>query len=394
MLGALLAWEHGGGMGHIVTLKTVAEAVDDRFTFDAALCDLTHAGALSGLCTPVQGPWLPLFEDDRKARGSPPRATWGEFLGDVGFRRPEILRESIGWWQGVMRECDISLVIADCAPCALMAARGLGIPSVAISTGYLTPPPAMPRFPILLSQHSTCIYDEAETLEIVNSVVTEFGVPELAGLPEVYQATDQIIFSIDMLDPYAAWRAMPSLPPMMGGEVGPVSDGDEIFVYLSNAKMADPAFIEAIGNIGRPVRLFIPKLDPSLAASFSSLNIRVERAAVPVNLIAKRSRLIVSAAQHGITCLGIASGLPQVSRPSDLEKQYNAEAVERRGIMQLIDDKDLPAHLFRSTILNAYEDAAMARRARALADELRSQFDINQRKMIRRRIADVMDNRI
>jgi hypothetical protein len=36
----------------------------------------------------------------------------------------------------------------------------------------------------------------------------------------------------------------------------------------------------------------------------------------------------------------------------------------------------------------------MARRARDLAEELRPQFLQNQRKLIRRRVADVMENRL
>lgn len=69
MLGALLAWEHGSGRGHVVPLRTVAEAVSDRFTFDAALRDLTFKDELAGLCEVVQGPWLPTYGEDRKARG-------------------------------------------------------------------------------------------------------------------------------------------------------------------------------------------------------------------------------------------------------------------------------------------------------------------------------------
>src|SRR5690606_1003446 len=99
MLGALLAWEHGSGRGHVVPLRTVAEAVSDRFTFDAALCKLNFKDELAGLCNAVQGPWLPFSDDYRKAQGSPRRATWGELLADGGFRRPEIVREIIGWWQ-------------------------------------------------------------------------------------------------------------------------------------------------------------------------------------------------------------------------------------------------------------------------------------------------------
>lgn len=89
VLGALLAWEHGSGRGHVVPLRTVAEAVSDRFTFDAAIRDLTFKDELAGLCEPVQGPWLPYSGELRKARGSPALSTHGELLGDYGFRRPE-----------------------------------------------------------------------------------------------------------------------------------------------------------------------------------------------------------------------------------------------------------------------------------------------------------------
>ncbi|MEQ1943998.1 hypothetical protein ABMA32_16410 [Mesorhizobium sp. VNQ89] len=394
MLGALLAWEHGEGMGHVTTLKAVAEALSDRFTFDTALCDLTHGNVLAGLCTPVQGPWLPMSEDYRISQGNPRRATWGEFLGDVGFRQPEILRESITWWQGVMRECEISLVIGDCAPCALMAARGLEIPSIAISTGYLTPPPNMDRFPVLLPQYSTCIYDEAETVQIVNSAVAEFGLPPLKGLPEIYASSDQIVFSLDILDPYSAFRDRPPLPPMLGGDTEPAAEGDEIFVYFSNDDMKNPELVEAICTLGPAVRLFVPQIDLALAAELIWRGVHVEADPVAPALIARRSRILVNAAQYGMTCLGFAAGLPQVAVPRDLEKQYNASVAASRGVMCPIDRQDITVEGFRSIVLDAYEDAAMTRRARDLAEDLRPQFEVNQRKMIRRRVAAVMDYRV
>ncbi len=59
-----------------------------------------------------------------------------------------------------------------------------------------------------------------------------------------------------------------------------------------------------------------------------------------------------------------------------------------------VDQEDRSVDRFRSIVLDAYEDAAMARRAKDLADELRPHFQANQRKLIRRRIAAVMDYRV
>lgn len=394
MLGALLAWEHGSGRGHVVPLRTVAEAVSDRFTFDSALCDLTFKNELAGLCDAVQGPWLPVSDAYRKTCGSPRMSTWGELLGDSGFRRPEILREIIGWWQGVIRECDISLVIADNAPCALLAARGLGVPSVSIGTGYTTPPPSMETFPVLLPRHSTRIHDEAEIVEVVNSVAEEFGIPPIERLPEIYACTDQLAFTLEMLDPYTEWRSQPLLPPIIGGTVEPAPSGDEIFVYFSTTEKSHPGLMEAIGSLGAPTRTFIPGLDEQLAIDLTRRGVHVERSPVPVDVVARRSRLLVNAAQHGTLCMGLAAGLPQVSVPQQLEQQYNADAVEGRGTLISVREEDRIAERFGSIVLDAYEDAAMARRARDLADDLRPHFQANQRKLIRRRIAAVMDYRI
>ncbi|MEP9389312.1 hypothetical protein [Mesorhizobium sp. KR9-304] len=394
MLGALLAWEHGSGRGHVVTLRTVAEAVGDRFTFDAALCKLDFESELAALCNPVQGPWLPFSDEYRKAHGNPATSTWGEFMGDMSFRSPEILRECIGWWQGVMSECDISLVIADSAPCALLAARGLGIPCVAVGTGYLVPAPNMTTFPILLPRHSTRIHDEAEIVDTINSVVPEFGIPRLARLPEVYACTDQLVFTLEMLDPYTEWRSQPLLPPIIGGTAEPVSDGDEIFIYFSSTEKFDPGLMEAISYLGAPTRAFIPGIDIKAADNLTRRGIHVERSPVPIDLVAKRSRLLVNAAQPGTLCMGLASGLPHVSVPQHREQEYYARAVEDRGTLISVDKADRRAGRFRSIVLDAYEDAAMARRARDLADELRPHFQANQRKLIRRRIAAVMDHRV
>ena len=114
----------------------------------------------------------------------------------------------------------------------------------------------------------------------------------------------------------------------------------------------------------------------------------------PVELIARRTRLMVNAAQHGTLCLGLAAGLPQVSVPQDLEKQYHADAAASRGVLISVDEKDRGADSFRSILLDAYEDTGLARRARDMAEELKPQFSANQRKLIRRRLAAVMDNRI
>jgi UDP:flavonoid glycosyltransferase YjiC (YdhE family) len=388
---ALLAWEGGDGRGHIVTLRTVAEAIGDRFSFDAALCRLTHSDELAPLCDAVvRGPWLPHSREYREQQGNPPTSTWGEFMGDIGFTRPTILRKSIAWWQQVMRDRNISLVIGESAPCALLAARGLGIPSVALGSGYLLPPSEMETFPVLLPRYSTRIHDETGIVDIVNAVGTDFGIPELRHLPEVYASSDALVFTLTMLDPYSRWRAAPLLPPVIGGAPEPADEGEEIFVYFSTSEASEPDLVEAISNLPLPVRLYMPSADDEMAASLARRGVHVERSPVSPHLIARRSRLIVNAGQHGILCLALASGLPQVAAPQHLEHEFHSTAVERCGAATVVNKSERNAERFHSAILDAYEDAAMALRARHLAEELRPQFSACQRDLIGQRIEALM----
>jgi hypothetical protein len=252
----------------------------------------------------------------------------------------------------------------------------------------------MTTFPILLPRHSTRIHDEAEIVDTINSVIPEFGIPKLERLPEVYACTDQLVFTLKMLDPYTEWRSQPLLPPIIGGTAEPASAGDEIFIYFSTTEKSDPGLMEAIGSLGVPVRAFMPGIDDKIAEDLTRRGVHVERSPVPVDLVAKRSRLLVNAAQHGTLCMGLAAGLPQVSVPQQREQEYNAEAAASRGVLVLVDKADRDADRFRSIVLDAYEDSGMARRARHLADDLRPHFQANQRKLIRRRIAAVMDHRV
>ncbi|GLK81459.1 glycosyltransferase [Methylopila turkensis] len=384
---ALLAWEGGGGRGHLVTLKTVAEALSDRFEFDAALCRMDHAGEIEALCEQVfPAAYLWLRDEPRRSSGVG-CATWGEYLGDIGFRDQAFLARQIAWWQEVIRVREISLVIGDFAPCALLAARGLGVPACGVGTGYSCPPAAMAEFPVLLGSHPKRIYDEAEMLAAVNAAATPLGVPEFDRLPAIYDCDDQLVRTLPMLDPYVAHREGDLLPPV-ADVPGGISDGagEEVFVYFSTTERANPALMEALEDLGAPTRLFMPNIAEDLAARLAARGVIVERAPVPVDLIARRSRLILHAGQHGILCLGLACGLPQVAVPQHMEQLYHARRAEEAGVLRVALHREIDVAAFRDLVRACLADEEMARRARSLARDLRPLLTRDPRRLIRRRV--------
>jgi hypothetical protein len=368
----LLANEFGAGRGHLVTLTRLAQAFGPPFTFDAALCEREHERELRSLnATVFNGSRLVYQPARRTGPDAVPTATWGEYLGDLGFDQVSRLRELIVWWRQVLQERRVSLVLADYAPLALMAARSLGIPTIATGQGYGLPPADMPEFPVLDPERSQRLHDERVLLANVNAVASDIGLPALRGLPEVYRADLTLVNTLPLLDPYARWRKEPCMAPLT--DIGSVlaQDGDEVFVYFSTREFENPAVLEALATLPLPRRGFFPALPAGVAERLSASGMVLESAPVSADDIARRSRLILNAGQHGILSLGLFAGLAQVCLPQHQEQLHHARCAEAAGVARVVGNgPDAKAALY-DTVMAAYSDAGLALHARALARSLR-----------------------
>lgn len=387
----LLAWESGAGRGHIITLKTVAEALGGAFAYDAALCVMDHAGELEPLCELVF-PGARLFVDEARRRGpeAPRTATWGEFMGDTGFCDPAFLATQVAWWQDVLKARATDLLVADYAPCALMAAYSLGIPSVAVGTGYGIPPRDLETFPVFLPDFSERLYDEREMVAGINAALTPLGVPPLRYLSDVYRRSRELVRTLDVLDPYASTRGQALLPPVADVASPAKLRGDEIFAYFSTTELRDQGLVEAMVTLDLPLRAFCPGIDPAIAQRFAQAGIIVERAPVPVGDIARRSRMVVHAGQHGILCLGLSAGLTQIAIPQHLEQLYHARRCEELGAGRVVGLADRTPAAFRDAIRGAYVDTEAGDRARSVAESLRAQFAASSQDLIRDRLLPLL----
>lgn len=370
-------------------LKAIAESVGDRFVFDGALCRMEFASELESVCERVfPSARLRQAGAHRSGPDAVRTATWGEFLGDIGFRDEAFVARNVAWWQEVIRVRDISFVVADFAPCALLAARGMGIPAVASGVGYYCPPPELLGFPILMPEHSTRLYDEREMVDIVNRATRSLGVPQIDRLPAVYSSNDQIGSSLAMLDPYDGMRSAPLLPPVADMPSRASSgDGEEIFVYFSTTERNEPALMEAIENLGAPTRVFIPGLEAAAADRLTAKGVIVERQPVPADAIVRRSRVMLNAAQHGTLCLGLGGGIAQVCFPQHLEQAFHGRRAEAAGVALVVDrSRRTSVAEVRSLVRKVYDDEDIGARARALAATLRPLLARDVKGELRRRI--------
>lgn len=384
----LLANEFGAGRGHLVTLARLAQAFGPQFTFDAALCEREHERELRPLnATVFNGSRLVYQQARRTGPDAVPTATWGEYLGDLGFDRVSRLRELIVWWRQVLQERKVSLVLADYAPLAQIAARSLGIPVVATGQGYGLPPADLTEFPLLDPANQVRLHDEAQLLANVNTVAAEIGMGPLRGLPEVYRADLTLVHSLHMLDAYRQWRRDPYLPPVT--DIGPVTAaaGEEVFVYFSTREFDNPGVVEALESLPLPRRGYLPALPAGVAERLAASGMVLEPAPVPVDEIARRSRLLLNAGQHGILSLGLFAGVAQVCLPQHREQLYHARCAATAGVARVVEKGGDVRTALHETVMAAYGDSALQGNAQRLAGSLRAGLEESPRERLERTVA-------
>ncbi len=384
----MLAWEGGAGRGHVVTLARVARALAGYVPCDAALGWMDHAGEIAPWCEAVfPGVKLPYNKQARKDRAAPPSASWAEWLFDCGFADGAKVAARVAWWLEILALRQTTLVIGDYAPCALMAARISGIPALAIGTGYAIPPAGLKSFPVFLPEYSVREVDEAALAATISAALAPLGLPPLAHLPDVYARSGEIVRTLELLDPYRGQRSGSYLPPVADYSGMAGDQGDTAFCYFSTTELAHEGLVEALATCGLPLRGFLPGAPDGVRERLAASGMRIETAPVAISEIAASARMLCNSGQHGMVCLGLAAGIPQVCLPQHLEQLYVARQAEARGVARVVWPKGTPSEAIREAMVATWHDSAARSAARDLARMLAPDFVHDDGPVLRKAIS-------
>jgi UDP:flavonoid glycosyltransferase YjiC (YdhE family) len=376
----LLAWQIGDGRGHISKLRVIGESLTAAgLQCSAALTDLEFSAELKHVAPTILGmPRLPYFHGWREQASHPPAATYGEFLGDLGFASSRIIAEHLRRWRDVIEKTRADVVIAEQAPIALLAARSLSIPCVSLGTTYTLPPTNLDRFPVLLDEFHRCRWSEQEMCQAISEAIAPFGLPPLTRLAELYTADIALSVGIKLLDPYNASRREERISPDIGSN--PLDEPwrrerNEVFAYLSTGNRFDSRIIEALAKLKLPLRVYAAGITQEWAARFRQQGIQIENRPVRPFQIMRRSRVLFHSGSYGTMCLGIYAGIPQVAVPQQLEQLFNARKLQEVGAGWCIEPDEGPVHF--DQINEAYESAERQTAAIDLALQTRKEFAYN-----------------
>lgn len=368
----LFVWELGGGIGHLTRIKLLALTLRKRgYEPVFVLKDLSRSEMVFGhdgfAC--YQAPlWLP------KVAGLPLAATFPELLFRFGYLDPDGLLGIVRAWRGLLDLLQPDLLIADHAPTALLAARGMDMRRAQFGNGFAVPPRLCPMPPFRTWEKNDARrieQSENKTLAGANHVLQRFNLPQLKTFSELFEVDEEFLCIWPELDHYPQ-RSTPHYwgPTMLLGEgpqpVWPMGDGKRIFAYLKGDYSYLEPVLQALQALPNPTLAYVAGISPALVSKYQSASLAFSSQPVGMDAARREADLMVCHGGDATVSAALLAGKPLMVLPMHAEQYGTAQNVERLGAgLNVAPENYTPD--YRRLFKRLLSEASFTRQAQAFA---------------------------
>lgn len=387
----LLAWELGGGLGHATPLAQLAQPLlAAGHEVQLVLRDLSVLGPAFGPLAvhPRLQAWQsPVWQ--LPLAGQLPPATYAELLLHAGYLDAARLQGLAQAWRTLLQALQPDLLVADHAPTALLAARGLPMRRLLAGTGFFVPPQRQPMPPFRewtpIAPHRVRAAEE-RALATCNQLLSSWGESPLAALHELLAADARCLLTWPALDAYAAAReGEPTthyLGPLPGRDQGALPDWPaggfgRVLAYLRPEPAATEAALSVLQAGPWSTVACVPGLAASLKQRHASAHLQL--ADMPLNMarLAAQADAVLCHAGAGTVHAALLQGRPLVMLPMQAEQLLTARRVQAAGAGALLLEGEVPAQL-PALLHAAVADGPMRQAAARFAQQAVAQPDAAQ----------------
>lgn len=372
-----MAWEMGGGWGHVGRLVPLARAFLTRsWRVSLVLQDLRAAHAWFDERTVTLLP-APRIRVDPELHL--PTLNASSLLSEGGWLDAKALRSHLRAWHAVLDALRPDLVLCDYAPAAMLASRQFpGLPAYHVGSNFGQFVVGDPMPPLRwwdagkAGMMEQCREHDALVLSVVNKVLRSLRWPVLAKIGELWPEDRSILCSIPPLDhgakfgrPRHCWGVVENSIAGVQPPLWPDGAGEKAFVYLKPGMASTERILQALDALGLRCLVVVPNAPRSLVARFQSGRMRFSP---PVDIPAtlRQASLAVCNGTHGVCAMALAAGVPLLMSSYALEQRLNAVAVEEAGAGLRLD-ADASVADIDAKLRRLLHDASFRRAAQALA---------------------------
>ena len=355
MANIFYAWEFGANLGHIGTFLPIARQLrEQHHTVHWAV---THTHQAARLLHGENFDWLQAPVMPEQQRENPP-LNYADILMRFGYAQPLDLLGLVIAWRKLLQMAGASIVMADHAPSAILAARTLGIPVMLFGNSFFAPPlvhPTPNMRPWLAILPEQLLQIDMQVLASINAVLQHFGQPSLGRVAELFQVEEQALLTFPELDHYenrgdatywgtlpAAVAAPPSWPP---------TSGPKVYAYLRPESAHFEAGLQALLQLSASVLVFAPGIPTHLTQRYAAPHLVFASEPVDLTRVAAEAAAGMTYASPAATIAFLMAGKPVVMLPGHLEQFLLARRVVQLGAGLLVDPEkpatELPAMLQR-----------------------------------------------
>lgn len=366
-----LAWELGGGMGHVDRLAPWANELALRGArVTAIMADLPVAAARLPIA-PDALLQAPVLRHGALAAGME-RHSYAELLLAAGYGNPATLAALVRGWRSALHLAQADLVLVDHAPTALLAARIAGLPVVHIGDGFTIPPAGSIAFGQEAARDTARHAAAAErVMATIHRVQRLHASPLLPSMDALHDVGLTFLLSYPELDHYpgaartCGYAGAPVAATAGGAALSPDRDGvapPGVFAYLKPMHPQFHAVARALAGLKVPVTVYAggaPAPDGAGHLDWRLLPLDVDTAI-------RAASLIVCHAGHGLVCQSLLAGRPLFLLPGSYEQLLTARNVAVLGAGTWIHPEAVEGQV-RKGLLRSLGDAGLARKACAFA---------------------------
>lgn len=385
----LLAAELGAGLGHIMPLYRISEALHEAAEADGTDLRCIFAVHSPELLRPLKRPNDLVLRAPRTPSQGDIRshtASYAEVLVVSGFSQLDDLKNGVANWDDLFALTNPTLLIADHSPTAVLAARGR-VPTLVTGNGFTVPPAKLETFPALIAGRSAPAI-QSLLLKNVNAVLHGRGLASISHLPVFLEGNARAIFSLPALDPYGPLRDSPLMGLYEKVDLAPMPELPRIFLYGHTNVASFPNLVRATLQTELPICAYLTGNNNEVAFLLEQRGAQIFDKAPMLNEVLPTVSLVVSNGGAGLSQACLMAGRPQIIAPIHAESQIMARNIERLGCAVIFDDtqtSDLGARA-----LDVSNDLKMQDKCQEVASHLKGDLNSDPLPLIASRCLDLL----